>query len=99
MRFLISSLFAGCQVTVKKPVFPSSCDFENGMCGWTSAIGGGAKLKWIRTNTSTPASNTGPLWGHPKGSFYIYTNTTNARVSDQGTLLYFLKVARNSHKG
>ncbi|XP_022804407.1 uncharacterized protein LOC111341691 [Stylophora pistillata] len=79
-------LLTGCQVAVRKPVLSASCDFEDGMCGWTSASANGAPLKWVRTNTSTPASNTGPLWGHPKGSFYIYTNTTNAAVSQQASL-------------
>lgn len=73
----------GCQVVLKKPVL--SCDFENGMCGWTSSQQGGSPVKWVITNTSTPASNTGPLWGHPKGSHYVYTDTSNAAANQRGT--------------
>ena len=55
------------------------------MCGWTSAQQGGSSIKWVITNTSTPESNTGPLWGHPKGSRYIYSDTSKAVANQRGT--------------
>lgn len=75
--------YAGCQVSLKKSTL--SCDFENGMCGWTSSQQGGSPVKWVITNTATPASNTGPLWGHPKGSHYVYTDTSKAAPNQRGT--------------
>lgn len=61
-----------------------SCDFENGMCDWTSAQQGGSSIRWVITNTSTPEPNTGPLWGHPKGSRYIYSDTSQAAPNQRG---------------
>lgn len=58
------------------------CDFENGMCGWILAIGGGVKLKWIRINIFIFVLNIGFLWGYFKGFFYIYINIINVRVFD-----------------
>lgn len=55
------------------------------MCSWTSAQQGGSSIKWIITNTSTPEPNTGPLWGHPKGSRYLYTDTSQAAPNQRGT--------------
>ena len=64
-----------------------SCDFDDGsrLCGWTNKRTGSS---WVTTNTSTPESNTGPLLGHPKGSYYAYTNTTSAHPNEEGTCSY-----------
>ena len=75
-------LFSGCDVTSKETVH--SCNFEDGsFCGWSNERGSGS-LRWVITNASTPAVNTGPLWGHPKGSFYAYTDTTDATFGEEG---------------
>ena len=41
-------------------------------------------MDWRRTATSTPDAKTGPMWGHPKGSHYVYTFTRNASPQDRG---------------
>ena len=75
-------LFPGCDVTSKETVH--SCNFEDGsFCGWSNERGS-RTLRWVVTNSSTPAVNTGPLWGHPKGSFYAYTDTTDATIGQEG---------------
>ena len=72
-------LFTGCDVVLKNTVL--SCDFDNGwLCGWTNNP---ARSSWVTTNTSTPGPNTGPLWGHPRGSYYAYTDTASA--NEEGT--------------
>ena len=73
--------FAGCQVTSRNTV--RSWDFEKGMDGWTSSSISG-QVEWRRTDTSTVDHNTGPMWGHPKGSFYVYTHTAQAAPQSQG---------------
>ena len=73
----------GCVATSKEAVL--SCTFADGphLCGWTNKPGGASS--WVTSNTSTPEPDTGPLWGHPKGSFYAYTNTSSATPNEEGT--------------
>ena len=68
-----------------------SCDFDDGsLCGWTNKRTGGT-VRWVTSNTSTPESNTGPLWGHPKGSYFAYTNTTTAAPNMEGMQIVISK--------
>ena len=70
------------------------CDFENGMCGWSSSRQGGNALSWVLTNTATPEADTGPLWGHPKGSYYVYTDTRKAVPDQTGNLRLMLALSQ-----
>lgn len=80
----MSMSLTGCNVASRKTVL--SCDFTDGsnLCGWTNKPTGSAL--WVTTNSSTPEADTGPWWGHPKGSYYAYTNTTSARPNEEVTL-------------
>ncbi|XP_022337823.2 uncharacterized protein LOC111133602 [Crassostrea virginica] len=51
--------------TVKGYVY-SSCDFEDGLCGWKN-------LNWTRTEFKSPLENSGPQ-NAASGSYYIYSH-------------------------
>lgn len=80
----------GCQVKARKTVH--SCDFERqDLCGWwvTPFTMPNGRMEWRRTRTPTPDLKTGPMWGHPKGSYYMYTFSRNAVPQSRGKVLDF----------
>ncbi|KXJ23721.1 uncharacterized protein LOC110249945 [Exaiptasia diaphana] len=76
----------GCLVKSKGKIASGSCDFEKDFCHWTSTGLTIRNMIWKRTNTSTPTPKTGPLWGHPKGSFYAYTYSKGVFPHGEGVL-------------
>ena len=45
---------------------PGSCNFENGLCGYTNI--GGDQFDWTRGRGGTPSSLTGPRSDHTTGT-------------------------------
>lgn len=58
------------------------CNFENGWCGWTNALG--TQLNWTLHRGSTPSERTGPSYDH------TYRNETGNVSLDS-----FAKTSRN----
>ncbi|XP_048577652.1 uncharacterized protein LOC5509903 isoform X2 [Nematostella vectensis] len=75
----------GCSVTSKKKL-AISCDFEKDTCGWIFSSQTVRSMEWRRTKGATPTLNTGPQWGHPKGSYYVYTYSDGVIPEGTGTL-------------
>ncbi|RDD40325.1 MAM and LDL-receptor class A domain-containing protein 2 [Trichoplax sp. H2] len=66
---------------------PSSCTFENGMCGWKSPKELG-DIQWRRNRGGTPTQFTGPTTDHTNGNgWYMYVEADNGTFSDNAYLI------------
>jgi hypothetical protein len=62
-----------------------SCNFEQGLCGWTNAIVGD-DFDWQRDFGGTPSSRTGPKVDHTLGTssgHYMYIETSGTGNCNQ----------------
>ena len=60
-------------------LLPLKCDFEVGLCGWSSDLTE-SEFTWIRNNGSTDSAQTGPPGDHTSGKgFYVYIETSYPR--------------------
>lgn len=68
-----------------------SCNFEQGLCGWTNAIVGD-DFDWQRDFGGTPSSRTGPKVDHTLGTssghyMYIETSGTGRKIGQRAWLI------------